>query len=106
MCCCSWYLLPHSAANITVRSCLAVTYVHGTLACAAHTRANRPPCAAVTCQESTTNRYQVNLNNMPVTIVQTNNKTRNYALLTGLDRTKTYDVVRTCLPHPSPGRCR
>ncbi len=58
-----------------------------------------PAVACVLLQEFTTNRYQVNLNGSPLTIVQTNNKTRNYALLANLQPTITYDVVLSNASH-------
>jgi hypothetical protein len=53
-------------------------------------------------QEFLTHRYQLNVNTIPVTIVQTNNRTTQFALLSNLNPATTYDIVRVCGPCRCP----
>ncbi len=56
-----------------------------------------------------TNRYQVIVNNVIQTIIQTDNSTNRWPLLAKLVKTSTYDVVRWGArrpPSPGCGSCR
>ncbi len=54
-----------------------------------------PVCLCTrTPQEFLTHRYQMNVNSIPVTIVQTNNRTTQFALLSNLNPSTAYDIVR------------
>lgn len=60
--------------------------------CAVRMRITGTTKLGLVVKEFLTHRYQMNVNSIPVTIVQTNNKTTQFALLSNLNPSTTYDI--------------